>query len=133
MIEAAEITESIEGQIEKFDELRAVGIDENARCFLLKQKSNSGRFEAVTELTGGWYKNWSEYRAQVRLVVATLADNFSDLQAQASYFAYGVPDSDGDVDVYLVEDTERDKVPPDLQKPYWKFYGVRQPGEKFTV
>lgn len=129
----SEIAEIIESQIEKFDALREVLFDQNARCFLIKRAGETSKFAVVAELAAGWHFRWNEYRQQMRIAVATLDDSFADKAAQTSYFACGVPDTGGAIDVYKTVDEQRDKVPPNGQNPYWKFYVLREANERFVV
>lgn len=127
-----EQSEIIEAQIEKFDALREIFESEDVRCFLIKSAGNSN-YTIVAELTGGWYQRWNEFRQQTRLACATLDASFADFAAQSSFFAYGVPDAENALDVFEIEDEQRDKVAPNGANPYWKFYGLRKPNERFTI
>lgn len=129
----SETADIIDAQIEKFDALRETFLDENARCFLIKRAGETSRFTIVLELASGWYFRWNEYRQAMRLAYATRSEAFADFAAQTSYFAYGVPDADGVIDVYKTDDDQRDKVPPNGANPYWKFYLLREAGERFIV
>jgi hypothetical protein len=123
----------IEGQIEKFDALREEFETGGARCFLIKRAPDSQKFIAVLELEAGWYVKWNEYRQQLRISYATADQTFADFAGQTSYFAYGVPDEGGAIDVYKTDDDRRDKVQPNGANPYWKFYVLREASERFTV
>jgi hypothetical protein len=129
----SETADIIEAQIEKFDELRETFCDENIRCFLLKEKPGGGSFTVVMEITAGWYFRWNEYRQAMRLAIATIDDDFPDLSAQATHFGVGVPDGENMTDVYVTEDDQRDRVPPNGANPYWKFYLLPVKEERFMI
>lgn len=128
-----ETADIIEANIEKFDALRETFLETEARCFLIKSAEHSGELEIVLELLAGWYFRCNEYRQQMRIAYATLDDSFVNLATQTSFFAYGTPDADGAIDVYKIEDDQRDKVAPNGANPYWKFYVLRVQNERFTI
>lgn len=125
--------QKIQGMRLKNTALTAAFEDDAARCFLLKRSTDSSKLTAVEELTEGWQTRFNEYRGQMALSVATLDAGFADLIAQASFFAYGVPDADGDLEVFSIDPDRRDVIAPNGTSPFWKVYGTKAPEERFTA
>lgn len=113
--------------------LVAAFLPSGSRCFLLKRGINSGSLSSVAELTSGWFVEFSEYRGQFKLLYATTDPQFADTIAQTSFIAYGVPDSDNEMDVFQIDDAQRDIVPPAGTNPNWKVYVGKVPNERFTI
>jgi hypothetical protein len=129
----SELADIIEAKIEEFDALREVFFDEATRCFLLKENKNSGNLISVTELTGGWYIEWREYRDQSQLSYATLETAFADQIGQTSSVGYGIPDAENTLDVYLIDPERRDVVSPSGEEPFWKVYVRLDATRRFTI
>jgi hypothetical protein len=115
-----------------FDKMRKVFVGPTSRCFLLKRAGQTSSFAKVGEVASGWFYKFDEYRGQVKLAIATTSDDFSDLMAQTSYVAMGVPAGDGSFDVYSIDPSRRDIVPPDGTSPFWKVFITKEPIERYA-
>lgn len=114
--------------------LRAAFMPDGVRCFLLSSAENSGKkFEVVKELENGWLIEFSEYRQQFRLLYSTNDEDFADEIAQTSFIAYGVPDADGEIEVFSIDPEKRDVIPPTGTNPQWKVYVDKLPNRRFLV
>lgn len=119
---------------EAFDEIRADLFAEGARCFLVKRREHSQKWVSVTEIAAGWLVEFSEYRNQMVLQIAAANETgFENLFAQAGGFAYGVPDADGQLEVFAADPERRDAVAPNGTSPFWKIYGEKAAAERFNV
>ncbi len=103
------------------------------RLFLLKRGEHTSEFTEITEVTESWFVNYNDYREQMQFEIATTDADFLDYAAQASFIGYGVPDDDEKIEVYVIPDDARDKVPPTGPSPTWKLFGVREANERYTV
>lgn len=104
------------------------------RVFMLKRGGQTERFAVVRDVTAEpWFAEYNNYREQMQFELAIEDDNIADDAAQTSYLGYGVPNDDGKIDVYPIKDDARDKVPAVGVSPTWKFFGVRDPQERFTI
>lgn len=115
------------------DALREVFLPATTRCFLLKRKPHSENFVAVLELTSGWFIKWNEYRGQLVLMIASTISGIADSIAQTSFFAYGVPDSQSQLEVFGIDPDRRDVVSPVGNSPFWKLYGAKDARERYTL
>ena len=107
------------------------------RMFLLKRGGETKRFTVVLEVLAkdGGYAEYSDWRQQLAMYVATLDATFPDKVAQTSHFACGVGygvDSKS-FDVYVVDPQRRDVVAPTGNNRAWKFFLTRDPKEVFTL
>lgn len=115
------------------DSLRRAFLPTGSRCFLLKRVQSSGtRFIVVQELTSGWFIEFNEYRGQFKLLYATLDTAAGDKIAQTSFIAYGVPDADDQLEVFSIDPSRRDVIPPVGTNSQWKVY-VDKTNERFTL
>lgn len=104
------------------------------RFFLLKRGGQTERFAVVRDVTDeAWFVGYSKVREQEQFELAIDDDTIVDDAAQTSYIGYGVPDGDSKIDVYPIRDEARDKTAPVDTSPTWKFFGVREPKERFTI
>jgi hypothetical protein len=115
-----------------FNEVRDLFPD-GVRFFLLKRGGQTERFGVVREVTDGWFVNYNSYRDQTQFEIATSDTEMPDDAAQTSYLGYGVPSTDDQIDVYAINDAARDKISPVGPSATWKFFGVRDVSERFTI
>ena len=121
------------GLITLNDSLRAAFLPDGVKCFLIKRAEFSGtRWTVVKELNGGWFIEFNEYRGQFKLLYATRSAGFSDEIAQTSFIACGVPNANGEMDVFSIDPERRDIIPPTGTNAQWKIYVDKAVGERFT-
>lgn len=114
--------------------LRSAFMPDGVRCFLLVRSKDSGKkYEVVKELTSGWNIEFSEYRQQFKLLYSTSDATFSDEIYISSWIAYGVPDSDGEIEIFSIHPDKKDIIPPTGTNSQWKVYVDKVPGERFKV
>lgn len=117
----------------KNDALRnALGRD-GSRMFLLKRGGQTERFASVAEIVSGWQVKFSDYRQQMQFKVATTDADFADDIAQTSFIGYGVPDDDGEIEVFAINPDRRDVIAPTGSSVYWKVYAAKAANERFTI
>jgi hypothetical protein len=121
------------GMVALNDALRGAFSPDGARMFMLGRKGPTQRFGFVHELTVGYYVEWSEWRQQMKFQIAGTDTDFVDLVFQMSYMGYGVPNSNNKIDVFEVSLNQADRVPPNGDSPFWKFYGIRKPEIRFLI
>lgn len=121
------------GMSELNSALTSAFLPTGSRCFLLKRSLNSGKFTIVSELVSGWFLEFSEYRGQFKLLMATSDNSFADLISQTSFIGYGVPDLDSQIEVFQIMEANRDIIPPVGTNPNWKVYCEKLPNERFTI
>lgn len=107
--------------------------NEGTRTFLLKRNENSGSYTTVSELTGALFCRYGRTRDELELLISNSDADFRDTFAQATHIGYGVPDDDGEIYVYEIQQDGRDGTPADGQSPFWKALAFRVPRERFTV
>jgi hypothetical protein len=117
----------IEEQARIYDTLRSG----NERIFLLKRKSDTSKFIVVTEVTSGWHVGFNKFREMMGFSFATLDASFVDYFAAHSHVGYGLPDSDNEIDVFVID--ERDKIPPGSGQYSYKCFGERLGNERFEL
>lgn len=127
-----DVDEIIEEFAEAFDEIREELCDEGVRCFLLKRSENSDAFQS-TEVENGYYSEWSDWREATVFSFATTEDDFADIFAAATHIGYGVPDADGEIEVFAFVEDQIDKVMPDGTSPFYKGYARKDAKERFKV
>lgn len=115
----------------KYDQARRRFVGDDARCFLLKRAGQRSSFVVVSEITSGWFYQFSEFRGQMKLTVATSDPQMSDQMAQTSYIALGRPAADGSIDLYSINPEGQDVVPPDGTSPFWKVYLTKETSERY--
>jgi hypothetical protein len=128
------------GLATKNDALRSALGRSGLRLFFLKRGQNTSVFAVVTEVTAGWDMKDDSYRGMRKLRIATIDESFSDLVAQTSHFASGVP-VEGPSDVFKMEvfaiDPDRIDVTPPLGRgkngSYWNIAGTKVANERFTI
>lgn len=120
--------EMIAEQIRIFDQLRTG----TQVCYLIAHNANSKTYSIIRQLESGWFVSWDKFREQFLLRYATLDEDFAD-QSDGSFFAYGTPDADADIDIYAVKEDEHDRVPPTETSPSWKFFLTRVKKERFRI
>lgn len=110
------------------------------RIFFLKSAGESGlRYTIVREVVTGAQFDYSDWRQQGVLEVATLDTTFADDVAQTSYWGCGVGYNVGmatgekSFDVYGVDPARRDVVAPTSSNATWKFFLTRDPKRLFTL
>jgi hypothetical protein len=125
--------EDITGEVaEAFREVREFFPDD-LRIFLLKHGGQTSRFGVVREVTDPFFVNYNGYREQMQFEIATDDSNMLNDAAQTSFLGYGVPNDSNQIDVYPIRDEARDKVAPVGPSATWKFFGLREPTERFTI
>ncbi len=108
--------------------------DKQERTFLLKRGQETKRFVIIYEFSGQHYVRYSDWRQQMEFSRATNDADFPDLIAQASHIGHGVPVGAGQaVDVYGIDPSRRDVVPPTGDNAFWKVYATREPKERFEI
>lgn len=119
-------------------ELKKAFLKDDVVCYLIKSKSFSGNNIPVTQVMDGWFverdkMNQAEYREESQFSFAGQSDSFADELVQTSYIAYGVPDSNNQVDVYEISPDAKTKTNPDGASPFWKVFARRDPKLRFTI
>lgn len=103
------------------------------RIFLLERGIETKGFSEIVELTEGFTFEYDGYRQLMVLEYATLDPDFDDQIARCSYIAAGVPDGDDQVDIYEIDPSRRDVVPPTTDDPSWKIFLLRIPHERYEI
>lgn len=114
----------VEAQKEKFNARR----DPAVECYLLKRGEHSKEFTA-TEIDRDFFSSWDRYREQTQFSFATTDEDFRDEFAKATHIAYGV----GTLEVFVIEDAQKDKIYPDGTSPFYKAFAVRDYKERYTT
>lgn len=128
-----DLTARAETKAAGFDFLRRRKFPPATRLFLLKRDEHSERLVLIVELTSAYYVEWEDVRGQMQFMYASLAAGFADQITRASFLAYGVPDSDGEIEVYAIDPDRRDVVPPSGTEPFWKVFAAKDVQERFIV
>lgn len=117
-----------------FDFLRSMKFPET-RIFLLASQEFSDGFSVITEVASGWFFKWQDEREQMRFSFASTSRTFHDDLAQVSFIACGIPDADGEIEIFAVDPNarNRDIVAPTGGKPYWNFFARRDSAKRFAV
>lgn len=115
------------------DALRLAFLPNGSRCFLLKRGKDSGKKFESFELVSGWMVEFSEFRTQFKLLYSTNDAAFNDEIYTSSFIAYGVPDADGEIEMFSINPDKRDIIPPTGTNSQWKVYVDKSPGERFKV
>lgn len=102
------------------------------RCFLLRPGGETSSLAVITELTSGFWVRWSEFRQQTQFRYASTED-MVDKFARTTHIAYGVPDSSAKIEVYVIEEPNRDIVAPTASSPFWKAYANKERSLRFTI
>lgn len=103
------------------------------RCFLLKRTGNSGSFTLIAELVNSRWARFSEYRGQYQFQYATNDESFKDKFAQMTHIAFGVPDADNQIEVFVKDPTQNDVISPVGSNLIWKAYVSKVETERYTV
>jgi hypothetical protein len=103
------------------------------RCFLLRRGENSGSLNSIREVENGFFSVWNAYREQTQFEFATTDETFADDFAQATHIGYGVPDDDGEIEVFEISADARDRITPDGVSPFFKAFAGKDGAERFTV
>lgn len=103
------------------------------RAFFIERAVESKSFAVVHEAITGYRFEYNGFRQMMVFFYATLLPEFPDLLARSTHMAAGVPNQDGQVDVYEIDPSRRDVVPPTADDPNWKLFLLRQPTERFTL
>lgn len=103
------------------------------RCILLEGGLESGRLRPVIELESGWFTYFHDYRAQMVLKYSTTSTEFANQIARSSFVAYGTPNSQGFIDVYMIDPEQRDVIPPSTQNAFWKVYMTRVAKRRYQI
>lgn len=105
----------------KFDALRSVFFPANSSLELLKiSDSGANAYDVVTTIANGWYLEYSEFRQQFKLSVATTNGNFGSLINGSSHVRVSG-------EVYTI--TNADTLPPQGKEPFWKLFCKRFSGK----
>lgn len=124
--------EIIDEVADVFDELRE-DVMPGVRFFLLKREGQTKRLAEIVEITSGGWVRWNEIREQMQFVIADNSEIIKDFVAQTTFTGYGVPNTDDEVDVFVISDDQRDRIAPTATSPFWKLFGTREPSERFTL
>lgn len=106
------------------------------RIFFLKGAGETKRVAVVREITSGASVEYSDWRQQLVLSVASpdVDIAFPDEVAQTSFWACGVPvGPELLIDMYKVDPQRRDVVAPTANNPEWKFFLTRIPEQRFNL
>jgi hypothetical protein len=103
------------------------------RAIFLERAVESKDFSVVHECPNGYRFEYNGFRMLMVFYYATLLPDIGDLIARSTFMAIGVPNVDGLIDVYEIDPTRRDVVPPDADDPNWKLFLMRKPTERFTL
>jgi hypothetical protein len=105
------------------------------RCFLLKREGQTKRYAVVgSELTSGFRMEFDDNRTESGLLRYASSDtSFADDWFQSTHVGYGVPNDDGEVDVYEFVEEEKDSIPPSMFSPFWSGRVNRLRNERFTI
>lgn len=117
------------------DVLRQTFARDGAVCYLLKRSEYSGRWSIVRELTTGYLVEYGnrDLREDIIFDCAKLDEDFPDQWAAATHLAYGVPDCDNQVFVYVFDIEQKDRTQPDAFSPTFKGFLSRVQNERFKV
>jgi hypothetical protein len=105
---------------------------DNARCFLLKRAPKSKEFTDLAELTEGFRVEYGELREDILLFYST-TDDMSDIWAQLTHIAYGVPDDKNQLFVYEIEPEQKERTLPDVISIDWKAFATRTPNDRYDL
>lgn len=109
------------------------GLMPGERLFLLRKKKESSQFESIFEITADFWSRWSTYREQTVFMWASNAPEWVDRVAKTTHVGFGIPDTDGDVQVFEISSDQRDRLAPTGANLLWKLYGVRQIPLRFQI
>lgn len=126
----------IRAQIKVNDAETRISIDPirtGFRARFIERNVESKAFVVVHEATAGYRFEYSAFRQMMVFYYATLLPNFPDLLARSTHMSAGIPDAGGNFDVYEIDPTRRDVVPPTADDPEWKLFLLRKPTERFTL
>lgn len=102
------------------------------RVIFLEGSIESKDLSPVFEPTSGFKMGYSSFRSMPTLGYATLDEDFVNVIARASYVAAGVPVA-GKIDLFEIDPTRRDVIPPSANNPEWKFFLMPQANRRYTV
>lgn len=103
------------------------------RLFLLKHKPSSGRYETGEEIAEHWHVEFLENSGEVKFSFAMLDENFPHIITAASFIAFGVPDADGDLEVFEIDPEKRDIAAPNGSNPCWTLIATKNKKERYNV
>lgn len=105
----------------------------NERMFLLRRAGETSRFTIVAEVLTGYWSRWSEYRQASVFMWASNTPEWNDRVATATHIGFGVPNENGQIDVFEIQETSNDQTPPSGGNLIWKAYGQRMPEQRFII
>lgn len=102
------------------------------RCFLLRRAGETQRFSVIREIERGFLGEYDSFRGQMRFSIGS-AEDLDDAFAAATDVAYGVPNEDGEMEVYsLGTGDARDIVSP-IDGRGWRAFATKTRHERFTI
>lgn len=90
---------------------------DGTRYILLENRGKTNSFDVLLEVTDHSLHEWSNFRGQTRVATARLDEDFVNAIITATDIAIGVGPN---FPVYEID--QRDKMPPDGERPWWEFY-----------
>jgi hypothetical protein len=103
-----------------------------AKCFLLKRETQRKDFVELAELTTGYQIKYGQIRDDLYLFYST-TDDMSNIWAEMSFIAYGVPDDSNEMFVYEIQPEQKERVSPDIRSHEWKAFAVRKTNERYSL
>lgn len=93
-------------------------LDNPKRYFLLSNESNDdvNSFVSLYELIEGRVENYNEFRDQTRLRIGLNSSEIVIAIRECTDFS---------IDGYIFQVEERDKMPPNINQPYWTLFGTK--------
>jgi|GEM_PF-6177589 len=103
-------------------------------CYLLRKEGETNTLSVVKQLEDGFFIEFNEFRGDFTFTYADADPSFRDAFARSTHIGYGVPDADGDIEVFEFSKTLGvDIVDPNGTSPFWKAGVSKVESERFTI
>ena len=87
----------------------------------------------MQELTCQYFVSFGEDREVLFLIIVTTDLDFHNVMAKTSFIGQGIPNEVDTFDVYRIEETTRDRTPPNGRSPIWRITAIREPNKRYTM
>lgn len=104
------------------EERKILNSDDTTAYLLVREGQSNDNFKILEQVLTNWKNRFSEFRVQMNLQIADEDPLIVTAIKKCS---------DMSIDGYVYEIDQRDKMPPDGDRPWWDLFGIKT-GEIFV-